>query len=302
MDELETSLIVSGRGSHIKAIFTDTVSVQGKSIGVKSVSFPNRESQSRFPRYKVRVRDSGGKVHTLSLPPYEWYWSEDLMRAIFGVLIDFYDGLDQQTYIIDKESSNIRDPRKPWYNSKVLSRGKQQASTINYGDSGLKILRSSPDRFWSPEDDVFHLLKDTNLLEDNDIMLSYRIHFFESPEPTPITETLQPVTEPVFLFCDAVKPSYVGGVKKRVLDLVDMTYDAHNAAFFSNTCIQFHKFAVDAITQINFYFQTNDGVQLNFDDPVVIHLLILKNLLKHYVVASRNSVDITIHAMSNITW
>ena len=274
MDELETSLIVSGRGSHIKAIFTDTVSVQGKSIGVKSVSFPNRESQSRFPRYKVRVRDSRDKVHTLSLPPYEWYWSEDLMRAIFGVLIDFYDGLDQQTYIIDKESSNIRDPQKPWYHSKVMSRGKQQASTINYGDSGLKILRSSPDRFWSPEDDVFHLLKDTNLLEDNDIMLSYRIHFFESPEPTPITDTLEPVTEPILLFCDAVKPSYVGGVKKRVLDLLDMTYVAHNASFYTNRRIQFHEFAVNELMQINFYFQSIDGVLLNFDDPVVVHLQI----------------------------
>ena len=278
MDELETSLIVSGRGSHIKAIFTDTVSVQGKSIGVKSVSFPNRESQSRFPRYKVRVRDSRDKVHTLSLPPYEWYWSEDLMRAIFGVLIDFYDGLDQQTYIIDKESSNIRDPQKPWYHSKVMSRGKQKASTINYGDSGLKILRSSPDRFWSPEDDVFHLLKDTNLLEDNDIMLSYRIHFFESPEPTPITDTPQPVTEPILLFCDAVKPSYVDGVKKRVLDLLDMTYVAHNASFFTNRYIHFHEFAVDQLTQINFYLQSIDGVTQSFDNPVVINLVIRRNL------------------------
>ena len=278
MDELETSLIVSGRGKLIKAIFADTVSVQGKSIGVKSVCFPNRESQSRFPRYKVRVRDSRGKVHTLSLPPHEWVWSEEIMRAIFGVLIDFYDSLDDQTYIIDEETSNIREPRKPWYTpSRELGRGRDRASTINYGDSGLKILRSSPDRFWLPEDDVFSLLDNASLLEDNDTMLSYRIHFFDSPEPTPITDMLQPATEPIFLFCDAVKPTYIGGVKMRVLDLVDMTYVAHNASFFSNRCIQFHEFAVDELMQINFYFQTNDGVQLNFDDPVVIHLVIRQN-------------------------
>ena len=276
MDELKTSLVVSGRGKLMKATFDKPVSVQGKSIGVKSVSFPKTEDTSHHVRYKVRVRDSTGVIHTLSLPPSEWQFSDNILRAIFDVLLELYESLetpDREIYIIEEETSPIRDSRKPWYsglsNFGLISR---QKSTIHYGTSGLRILTTSPGRVsWFAVDDVFELLRGERLIENNDQELSYFMHAVKLPEPDPDTIALQPLTETVFLYCDAIKPTYVRRVKERILDSINRTY---SGSYFSNSCIQYHEFAVDELMHISFYFQTVDGIVLNFDDPVVIHFSI----------------------------
>ena len=70
MDEIETSLIVSGRGSSASVIFDRPVSVKGRYIGVKSASFVN--VKTRDISYKVRVLDSEGVIYNLSLPRFRW--------------------------------------------------------------------------------------------------------------------------------------------------------------------------------------------------------------------------------------
>ena len=211
MDELNTSLIVSGRGGLVKTFFDRPVSVQGKSIGVKSVSFPNLESQPI--RYKVKIKDSRGVSHTLSLPPYKWEWSDDLMYAIYQVLSDLYESLDasnQQTYIINQETPDIEitNFRKPQFQLGGIHR---PYTSISYGDSGLKILHTG---IFASHDDVFSLLKGGEAHSD-DGRFAYRPHELKQPE-APQKESA--VTEPVYLYCDAIKPSYVGRVKRRIIE------------------------------------------------------------------------------------
>lgn len=263
MDEIKTSLIVLGRGEIIKTSFDRPVSVQGKSIGLKSVSFPNIEPPPI--RYKFRVLDSRGKKHILTLPPYRWVVSDELMGAIYEALLELYERLDtanQQTYIIDESEVEVTNIRKPHFMPARMSR--RGFTAIYYGDSGLKIVP----RKWAPDDDVFSILKNSESFSD-DTRFAYRAHEITLPEPD-----LKLTTEPAFLFCDAIKPTYIGDLKRRVLDVVDVTYSGNNGRYFSNSTIQFHEFAVDKLMDISFYFLSIYDGTLNFIDPVVIHLIV----------------------------
>ena len=273
MEEIATSLVVFGRGSLLKTLFDRRVSVKGKSIGVKSISFPNLQSQPI--RFKVRIQDRRGDVHTILLPPNRWVRSDDLIFAIFEGLNDLFESLDtsnQQTYIINRENlddgiTDYTDMTKPRFKSN-MSYG-TFATSIFYGDSGLKIIRA---RSRSPHDDVFTLLKEDALISSDGDRFAHSLHELNKPENSQDKEST--ITESVYVFCDAIKPSYVGEVKKSLLDVVDMTFFGDNASYFSNSNIQFHKFAVDELVQINFTLQSIDGVSVNFDNPVVIHLSI----------------------------
>jgi len=272
MEEIATSLVVFGRGSLLKTLFDRRVSVKGKSIGVKSISFPNLQSQPI--RFKVRIQDRKGDVHTVLLPPSRWVRSDDLIFAIFEGLNDLFKALDsinQQTYIINRENLDVGVTD---YTNRIKPRFKSNmsygilATSIFYGDSGLKIIRPRA----TSHDDVFSLLKEDMLISSDDARFAYSLHKLNEPEN--VQEKRSTITEPVYVFCDAIKPSYLGEVKKPLLDVVDMTYFGDNANYFSNSNIQFHKFAVDELVQINFTLQSIDGVSVNFDNPVVIHLSI----------------------------
>jgi len=273
MEELATSLVVFGRGTLLKTLFDRRVSVKGKSIGVKSISFPNLQSQPI--RFKVRIQDQKGDVHIILLPPNRWVRSDDLIFAIFEGLNDLFESLDtsnQQTYIINRENPDVgitdyTNMTKPRFKSNT-SYG-VFATSILYGDSGLKIVRAGSR---SLHDDVFTLLKEDAVISSDNDRFAYSLHELNKPENSQDKEST--ITESVYLFCDAIKPSYVGEVKKALLDVVDMTYFGDNASYFSNSNIQFHKFAVDELVQINFTLQSTDGVSVNFDNPVVIHLTI----------------------------
>ena len=260
METLSTSFIVSGRGDVIKTMFDRPVSVRGKSIRVKSVKFPVPQHQPI--RYKFLVKDSSGTTHTLSLPPKNWYWSEDILRAMYIVLCDLFESLDsRETYVIDEYGDvDATKPSKPRF---VSSRTALPFTAIYYGDSGLKIV---PDL--SPQS-VFLLLEERES-RSNDKRLAYTPH-------VPYESTAQEVeheldsTEAVYLFCDAIRPIYFGKTKRQILDVVKMSRDGN---YFSNAWGEFHDFAVDVLMQISFYFQTMDGVVISFDDPVVVHFLI----------------------------
>ena len=91
MEELAASLVIFGRGNLLKTLFDRRVSVKGKSIGLKSISFPNLQSQPI--RFKVRIQDRKGDVHIILLPPNRWVRSDDLIFAIFEGLSNlFVDG------------------------------------------------------------------------------------------------------------------------------------------------------------------------------------------------------------------
>ena len=267
MDGITTSLIVTGQGKLIRTSFDRPVSVHGKSMGLKSVSFPKIENSPI--RYKVRVLDSSsGIVHTLSLPPYEWEWSDQIIYAIFGLFLDLYERLssiNQQTYIIDAEGDvQVTNFQKPWFKG----HGLHMYASIHYADSGLTIVRGpSHTDFWSPRDNVFNLLK-SSYVNSNDQRFGYTTHEIEHPEffNEPVT-----TVEPVFLFCDVIKPTYINGVKRRVLDSMDMN---SGGKYFTNYMVLFHEFAVDRLMHINFYFQTLDGATITFTNQVVIHLVV----------------------------
>ena len=273
MEELAASLVIFGRGNLLKTLFDRRVSVKGKSIGVKSISFPNLQSQPI--RFKVRIQDRKGDVHIILLPPNRWVRSDDLIFAIFEGLSNLFESLDtssQQTYIINRENPDVgitdyTNTTKPRFKSNI-SYG-TFATSIFYGDSGLKIIHA---RSGSPHDDVFTLLKEDALISNDGDRFAYSLHELNKPENAQDKESA--ITESVYVFCDAIKPSYVGEVKKPLLDVVDMTYFGDNASYFSNSNIQFHKFVVDELVQINFTLQSIDGVSVNFDNPVVIHLTI----------------------------
>jgi hypothetical protein len=79
--------------------------------------------------------------------------------------------------------------------------------------------------------------------------------------------------EPVYVYCDAIKPTYINNAKRRILDVVTMA--SEGASFYSDLKTQFHEFAVDALSQIEFYFKAPDeNIPIFFDDLVVIHLTI----------------------------
>ena len=283
MDEINTSLIVFGRGEVINTSFDRPISVAGKSIGVKSVGFPQINP---LVKYKFRVLDSEDVVHTLKLPSKEWETSDQIMEAMFDEMNNLFDklGLDGQVKfegrtrrridnlydklgLGDQEEFYFGDEvpeviEKPLFYKNV---GNDLLTVIYYVSSGLRI---KDDSYPPPNDSVFSLLK-SRYSRSNDDQFAYANHVLKQPED-PALET----TVPVFLICDAIKPSYTGAVKRRILDVVHVPRSKTHRTYFTNTAIQFHEFSVDKVLHLNFYFQYLDGTVLNFAGPVVLHLMI----------------------------
>ena len=264
MDLMETSLIITGRGAFIRSSFDKPISVKGKLIGIKSINFP--AARSRPVHYHFTVRDSKGTLHTLTLPPYLWIWSNDLLKAMYIELNELYESLaasNQQTYIIDQGSEDVEiiDHNKP--------RISRQSNSIFYNGSGLKIV---PDNL--PHKSVFSLLKESSNHSDHR-KFSYTNHLLETPELENFVVSKEGTKEPVYVYCDAIKPTYINNVKRRVLDVVTMAWGGTESSFYSDLKTQFHEFAVDELSQIEFYFKAPDEyIPIFFDDLVVIHLTI----------------------------
>ena len=265
MDDIETSLIASGTGRSVSVMFDKPISVKGKSIGIKSASFVN--VKTKVFGYKVRVLDSTGVVHTLSLPLFRWTSTDQLMGAMFKAVMVLYETLMKSKFRTNPENvtSSIQ---KPSFSPAIATPGVYYTA-IYYGNSGLEIVPGS----WSTEDDVFSLLKPEYSRSDSN-KLAYVDHEIRYPNAEDGSEgaPLHILDEPVYLFCDAIKPTYMGKTKQQVLDVIKMTYFGQNTYYFTNSSIQFHKFSVDELIEINFSFQSLDGSLIEFDDPVALHL------------------------------
>ena len=265
MEEIEKSLILSGKGKSVSVMFDRPVSVKGKSIGIKSASFVN--VKTIVMSYKVRVLDSDGVTHNLSLPRLRWTSTDQLMGAIFKAFIALYETLLKTKYKTNPEkiSSNIE---RPSFRPAMATPGIYYTA-IYYGNSGLEIVPGS----WSTEDDVFSLFRPEYSRSDSN-KLAYVDHKINYPDANDGSEgtPLHLLDEPVLLFCDTIKPTYFGKTKQQVLDVIKMTYFGQNSYYFSNSSIQFHEFSVDELKEINFNFKSFDGGLIEFDDPVVLHL------------------------------
>ena len=266
MDELETSLLVSGTGRSVSIMFDRLVSVKGKSIGIKSASFVN--VKTKVTQYKVRVLDSTGVMHTLSLPRFRWTSTDQLMGAIFKAFSVLYEALMKSSYRTDPENISS-DIQKPSFVPAIAAPGIYYTA-IYYGNSGLEIVPGS----WSTEDDVFSLFRPEFSRCDSEkfAYVDHKIKYPDADDGSEGTPALHLIAEPVILFCDTIKPTYVGNTKQQVLDVIKMTYFGQNSYYFANSSIQFHEFSVDELKEINFFFQSFDGKLIEFDDPVVLHL------------------------------
>jgi hypothetical protein len=262
MDLMETSLIITGRGAFIRSSFDKPISVKGKLIGIKSVNFP--APRPRPVHYHFTVRDSKGALHTLKLPAHLWIWSDDLLKAMYMELHKLYESLaasNQQTYIIDQNSEDVEiiSHNEPRYS--------RQSNSIFYKESGLKIVSEK-----LPHKSVFLLLKESYNRSDGR-KFSYMTHLLNSPEVVNFKASKEGEKEPVYVYCNAIKPTYINNAKQRILDVVTMA--GEGTSFYSDLKTQFHEFAVDELSQIEFYFKApEEYIPIFFDDLVVIHLTI----------------------------
>ena len=261
MDLVETSLIITGRGSFIRSSFDKPISVKGKLIGIKSVNFS--APLPRPVRYHFTARDSKGTLHTLTLPAHLWIWSDDLLKAMYMELHKLYESLEasNQTYIIDQNSEDVETI------SHNAPRFERRSNSIFYNGSGLKIV---PDKL--PHKSVFTLLKESDNYSD-ERKFAYKPHLLDSPEVANYKVSREGEKEPIYVYCDAIKPTYINNAKQRILDVVSMANEG--ASFYSDLKIQYHEFAVDELSQIEFYFKApEEHIPIFFDDLVIIHLTI----------------------------
>lgn len=267
MHEINDSLIVIGKGSIITTSFDRPLSVAGKSIAVKSVGFNSIDDETEYIRYKVRVVDSKDVIHTLSLPNSLWLTSDELVQAIFDEFNNLYEKLnagEQRTYIVGDDG--VEKIYKPTFRP---HQGAASITAINYFNSGFRI---KDDGYYPSEDNVFSLLKSTHSISD-DRRFGYRSHALKRPPKKSITRAPKK-SSPVLLFCDAIRPTYTNGVKRRILDVLHHPPSNDDNRYCSNSIVQFHKFSVENLMNISFYFQHIDGTILNFKRPIVIHLIV----------------------------
>ena len=227
MEGIEKSLILFGRGKSVSVMFDRPVSVKGKSIGIKSASFVN--VKTKVISYKVRVLDTEGVTHNLSLPRFRWTSTDQLMGAIFKAFIELYETLMKSKY--KRYPENIRSSiERPSFSPAIATPGVFYTA-IHYGNSGLEIVPGS----WTPEDDVFSLFRPEFSRSDSN-KLAYVDHEIIYPNADDGSEgtPLHLIDEPVFLFCDTIKPTYFGKTKQQVLDVIKMTYYGQNSYYFSN--------------------------------------------------------------------
>jgi len=261
MDTVETSLVVLGEGSILTSTFDRPVSVIGKQIAVKSIAFSEYDTFNKSTRYKVRVVDSKGVIHTLTLPPNQWIQSNNLLQAIFDEFNNLYLRLrnSNQSYLIDE--LNFRNISGPY----ISIRHDFQATAIHYGNSGLTI---KSDGFYPDEDNVFSLFE-AKASRSNENRFAYMPHVLNQPKVSVPKNKI-----PAILLCDAIKPTYLGGSKRRVLDVVHFPGSTDNDKTITNALANFHDFSVDTLMTITFCFQTLQGTLFNFIGPVVIHLIV----------------------------
>ena len=261
MDVVETSLVAIGEGSIITSSFDRPVSVIGKRIALKSIAFSEFDTLYKTIRYKFRVVDSKGVIHTLTLRANQWVYSDNLLQAIFDEFNNLYLRLrhSNQSYLID--DANIRNLSGPY----ISIRSEFQATAIHYSNSGLKIKTGG---FYDDKDNVFSLF-DAAASRSNENRFAYMPHILTQPKVSPHKDTL-----PAILLCDAIKPTYMGDFKRRVLDVVHFPGSKERDKSIVNTLTNFHDFSVDTLMNITFCFQTLQGTLLNFSGPVVIHLIV----------------------------
>ena len=193
--------------------------------------------------------------------------TDQLMGAIFKAFIELYETLMKSKY--KRYPENIRSSiKRPSFSPAIATPGVFYTA-IHYGNSGLEIVPGS----WAPEDDVFSLFRPEFSRSDSN-KLAYVDHEIIYPNADDGSEgtPLHLIDEPVFLFCDTIKPTYFGKTKQQVLDVIKMTYYGQNSYYFSNSSIQFHEFSVDELKEINFHFQSFDGSIIEFNEPIVLHL------------------------------
>jgi len=155
-------------------------------------------------------------------------------------LHELYESLaasNQQTYVINQGSEDVE----------VINRNKPRFSrylnAILYNESGLKIVKDQ-----LPHKSVFSLLKESENRSDHR-KFSYTNHLLETPELENFVVSKEGAKEPVYVYCDAIKPTYINSVKRRVLDVVTMAYGGTESSFYSDLKTQFHEFAVDELSK-----------------------------------------------------
>ena len=190
-------------------------------------------------RYSFKVRDEDGYLHKLYLPLFQWATSDNVTRAMFEVMSEFCRKTDRPL---------------PRLTSALFVR-------IHYDESGLEVVQQEVNPYY----DVLSLFK-KRYDRSNDSWFAYVTHILMNREEEP--EEVEPELEPVLLFCDAIKPTYINGDESRLLDIVNM------GGYFSNSIVQFHEFSVDKLMNINFYFQSLAGNTIDFATPVAIHLIV----------------------------
>ena len=239
MVEINTSLTVVGKGQFIGTSFERPLTVKGKSIGLKSVSFGEEQ---KLNRYSFHVRDEYGDVHKLFLRPYFYQFSDDVMDAMFEAMLEFCMKTNKQPPKLSKFTLTV----------------------IHYGESGLRVVQMKN----KLNENVLNRFRG-KYDRSNDNRFAYVPHEIEAQQETELPD--EPHSKPVLLFCDVIKPTYINGVERQLLDVIE------TGGYFKNTVIQFHQFLVDKLMHISFYFQTVDGETISFATPAVIHLIVKNN-------------------------
>ena len=259
MDVIGNSLIVSGHGDVITAIFDAPLKVAGKKIGLKSLSYPELDLKVE-PKYKFRVVDTLGlnKNHELALPHLTFQTTDEVVYWMHLRMLDLFDKLGY-----NRHSESIHPPV-------YLGRSNQrQMSSIKMKNSGFKIL-DEPHDSWAPEEHLVGIMQDLNMLINNNNN-EFRVR--NEPIELPLKKTQGALC---YLFCNVIKPTFINALKRQILDSVYLV-SLRDVNQIKNDTILFHKFAVDEILSISFYAQTPNGKLIDFGEdrhPFVAHLII----------------------------
>lgn len=284
MEELDSSVLVYGVGDIITTSFDRPISVKNKALALKSIMFSGSRSGnngSPLLRYRFLVEDNTQTVHSLYLPLRRWqyYETNELMEAIYNALLDLAKQLNSEIYIVDRETDESFHAKLPRF---IPGYGRQYP-TIDYLNSGLKIVHSQYTIFssdWSRPDNVWRLFFN-NDLSNNSRRLVYSNTTLNVPgsgdggEGSSDDSTTTAQDDAIFIFCNVVKPSYFGNVKERILDLININFpNGDGVTTFINNNLLFHKFSVDELQNLEFYFLTIDGALLSFVGKIVLHLVV----------------------------
>ena len=283
MEELDTSIIVTGVGNDITTSFEQPITVKGKALALRSITFSGKrksDSGNLLRRYSFKVRDGSENIHTLFLPPRRWQDHEvnELMEAIYNALLDLAKKLNRSEYYIHGEEE-IVDLKLPHFTPGTLS--PLQYPTIRYLRSGLNIIDVHIPELtlnWRSPDSVWNLFEpsDISATKSRLIFTGSRLNVDDSDSEDEHGIELQ--EDALYIFCNAIKPSFFGPIKERILDLVCVTLPNQDAIIsFTNNNLLFHEFSVDELERLQFYFIKIDGSLFRFSGRITLHLSV-KNL------------------------